>query len=541
MTTAQSHGHPRRRPILAVLCLSLLIVVIDNTVLNTALPILAGELGAGTTDLQWIVDGYTLVFAALVVLAGALGDRFGRRGALTAGLALFAAGSAAAALSDSAGQLIAFRAVMGVGAAFVMPATLSILSAVFPPAERASAIGIWSAMAGVGVVAGPTLGGLLLDHFSWSSVFWINVPLVAAALAGAAAVVPAVPGRRRGSGRLDVVGAALSALAMLALVDAIIEGPGRGWTSGRTAAELAVGAAAVAAFAVWELRAATPLIDVRVFANRAFSVATSAVALSFFALYGSLFALTQYLQLVKGFSPLIAGLGALPFAGAMLVTSPLSTPVAARLGARPVISAGLTLMGAGLLLAAQVQADTGYAYLAVATAVMGTGMGLALAPAGESILSVLPAEQAGVGSAVNDTVQELGGTLGVAVIGSTVAATFRSAIDAAALPAPITARARDSIAAADAAAARSGPLAGQVTQIAHNAFTSAMATGFTVAAAVSLAGAALAVTLLPRRGAAAATPTRSADRPPAPSGHCATVPPPGATATDPKVRHHEHV
>jgi EmrB/QacA subfamily drug resistance transporter len=316
-----AEGHPHRRQILAVLCLALLIVVIDNTILNTALPTLARELRAGPSDLQWIVDSYTLVFAALVIVAGAWGDRFGRRRGLVLGLVLFAAGSAAAALAGSAAELIAFRAVMGVGAALVMPATLSILSDVFAPAERPAAIGIWSAMAGIAVVAGPTLGGLLLDQFSWSSAFWINVPLAAIALGATVAIVPALPGRRT-AGRLDLIGAGLSALAMLALVDAIIEGPERGWLAARTVAELALGIALIGAFTGWELRAPAPLIDVRIFAQRAFSAATGAVALSFFALYGALFALTQYLQFVKGFSPLTAGLGALPFAGAMLLASP---------------------------------------------------------------------------------------------------------------------------------------------------------------------------------------------------------------------------
>jgi EmrB/QacA subfamily drug resistance transporter len=498
ITAAVTEGHPRRRQILAVLCLALLIVVIDNTILNTALPTLARELGAGPTDLQWIVDSYTLVFAALVIVAGAWGDRFGRRRGLMLGLVLFAAGSAAAALAGSAAELIAFRAVMGVGAALVMPATLSILSDVFAPAERPAAIGIWSAMAGIAVVAGPTLGGLLLDHFSWSSAFWINVPLAAIALAATVAIVPALPGRRT-AGRLDLIGAGLSALAMLALVDAIIEGPERGWLAARTVAELALGIALVGAFIRWELRAPAPLIDVRIFAQRAFSAATSAVALSFFALYGALFALTQYLQFVKGYSPLTAGLGALPFAGAMLLASPLSPVLAGRLGARMVVPVGLSLMGTGLMVATQLEPATSYAQVAVAVALMGAGMGLTLAPASESMIGVLPREQAGAGSAVNDTVQELGGTLGVAVIGSVVAAAFRSGIDDARLPPTIADHARGSIADAEAVAANAGPLAGQVADVAHEAFATAMTNGFCIAAGAAFAGAALAAALLPRR------------------------------------------
>ena len=361
---AARDGHPRRRAILAVLCLSLLIVVIDNTILNTALPTLARVLKASTTDLQWITDAYTLTFAALLIMAGALGDRFGRRRALLIGLVVFAAGSAWAALSGDSSTLIAARAVMGVGAAFVMPATLSILTAVFPVKERAGAIGAWSAIAGVGIVVGPTLGGLLLAHFYWGSVFWVNVPLVGVALTAVIAVVPDLPGRREtaaagnASTRLDTLGAILSAAAMLAIIDAVIEGPNRGWTSAWTLAELGLGAILIAAFVYRELHVPNPLIDVRVFRHRAFSAASSAIGLTFLALFGSLFALTQYLQLVHGYTPLSAGVRALPFAVAVMATAPLSSRLVARLGIRVIIPAGLTAMGGGLLLLTQTTPTT---------------------------------------------------------------------------------------------------------------------------------------------------------------------------------------
>ena len=505
-TTSTAAGHPRRRQVLAVMCLSLLIVVVDNTVLNTALPSLARALHASSTDLQWITDGYTLSFAALLIVAGALGDRFGRRGALLLGLAIFGTGSVAAALSRSPEALIACRAVMGVGGAFVMPATLSILTSVFPAKERAAAIAAWSGVAGIAIVVGPTLGGFLLEHFSWSSVFWINVPLVAIALAAVVAVVPAMPpllpvGARRP--RLDVPGAVLSALGMLTLIDAVIESGGRGWTSALTIAEVVGAAAFFAAFIARELTCAHPLIDIRIFTDRAFSAAAGSVGVIFFALFGSLFALTQYLQLVHGFSPLSAGLRALPFAAAVLVAAPLSSPLAARLGARVVIPAGLLFMAAGLLALHDVTPTTGLLHLSVGVALMGAGMGLALAPAGESIMSVLPEDQRGVGSAVNDTVQELGGSLGVAVIGSLVTAAYRidftTAATAAHLPASIATPARGSIAAADATAAQSGPYAATVTGAAHDAFTTAMTHGFLVAASVAVVGAALAAWALPGR------------------------------------------
>ena len=498
-SNAEQGGHPRRRAILAVMCLSLLIVVIDNTILNTALPTLARVLGASTTGLQWITDAYTLAFAALLIMAGALGDRFGRRRALIAGLVVFATGSAWAALSGETSVLIAARAVMGIGAAFVMPATLSILTAVFPARERAGAISAWSAIAGVGIVVGPTLGGFLLAHFYWGSVFWINVPLAAVALVAVLRVVPRMAGRRNEGGRLDTLGAVLSAAAMLAVVDAVIEGPNRGWTSAVTLGELAAGAALIAAFVFRELHVRNPLIDVRVFRHRAFSAASSAIGLTFLALFGSLFALTQYLQLVHGYSPLSAGVRALPFAAAVMVTAPISSRLVARLGLRLVIPAGLAAMGCGLLMLTQVTPTTSYTFLAIGVAIMGAGMGLVMAPAGESIMSVLPAKYYGAGSAINDTVQELGGSLGIAVIGSVVASSFRHSLDAASLPAAMLGPARSSIAAADAVAAHAGPLGARMLELGHQSFTSAMTTGLTVAGIIALGGAVVVAIALPRR------------------------------------------
>ena len=492
-------GHPRRRAILAVMCLSLLVVVIDNTILNTALPTLARALKASTTDLQWITAAYTLAFAALLVIGGALGDRFGRRRALLLGLVVFAGGSAAAALAGGSSSLIAARAVMGVGAAFVMPATLSILTAVFPVKERAGAIGAWSAIAGVGIVVGPTLGGLLLAHFYWGSVFWVNVPLVAVAIGAVLTVVPDLPGRREAGTRLDTLGAVLSAAAMLTVVDAVIEGPNRGWTSATTLGELALGAIFIAGFVYRELHVANPLIDVRVFRHRAFSAASSAIGLTFLALFGSLFGLTQYLQLVHGYSPLSAGLRAMPFAAAVMLTAPLSSPLVARLGTRIVIPAGLLAMGGGLLLLTRTTPTTSYEFLAIGVAIMGAGLGLVMAPAGESIMSVLPLEQAGAGSAVNDTVQELGGSLGIAVIGSVIASSFGRGLNVSGLPSGLVAAARPSIADADAAAAHAGPLAARFLGVAHESFTSAMTTGFTVAGIIAVAAAFVIAIALPRR------------------------------------------
>jgi EmrB/QacA subfamily drug resistance transporter len=500
-----------------VLCLSLLVVVIDNTILNTALPTLARVLHAGTSSLQWITDAYTLCFAALLVPAGALGDRYGRRLSLIGGLAVFALGSTAAAFASGTGMLIGARVVMGLGAAFVMPATLSILNAVFPPKERPQAIAAWSAVAGVGIVVGPTLGGLLLSHFWWGSVFLINVPLVALALAGVLMTVPETA--EPGSHRLDVPGTLLVAGALVAIVDAIIEAPGRGWTSGATLAETAAGLAALAAFVWWELRIEHPLIDLRVFAVRAFSASAAAVTVIFFALFGSLFVLTQYLQLVHGYSPLAAGVRALPFAIAMGAASPVSPVLAKRLGTRVIIPAGMAMMGLGLLDLSTAGVRTAYLPIAIAIAIMGAGMGLVMAPASTTIMSTVPAHQAGAGSAINDTIREVGGALGVAIVGSLAAAVYRSRLGStlatAHAPGAVVHAAATSVAAADAIGAHvGGPAGGELLTAAHSAFVSAMAMGIRVAAAVALVSAVAAIFALPRRSRPAAVQVTSPAREP---------------------------
>src|SRR6201995_4317735 len=482
-------GHPRRRQILLVLCLSLLIVVIDNTILNTALPTLARVLHAGTSALQWITDAYTLCFAALLIPAGALGDRYGRGRLLLGGLAVFAGGSALAAFASGTGTLITARVVMGLGAAFVMPATLSILNSVFPPKERPQAIAAWSAVTGAGVLIGPTLGGLLLDHFWWGSVFLINVPLAAVALIGVLLVVPetAEPSRQR----FDLLGVALIAGSLFALVDAIIEAPDRGWLATTTLAELTGALAGLAVCVWWELRIPNPLIDLRVFRNRAFSAAAGSVTVIFFALFGGLFVLTQYLQLVHGYSPLSAGIRALPFAIATAAVSPLSAVLTKRFGTHRIIPAGMVLMGIGLLDFSTAGVHTSYPALAVAVAIMGAGMGLVMAPASNTIMTTVPAHQAGAGSAINDTIREVGGALGVAIVGSLSAAVYRSHLTSllagAHVPAAMTHVATGSVAAANAVGAQVGGGGGhQLVPAAHSAFVTSMADGMRVAAAVAI-------------------------------------------------------
>jgi EmrB/QacA subfamily drug resistance transporter len=447
------------------------------------------------------VDAYTLCFAALLIPAGALGDRFGRRLSLIGGLGVFALGSLAAAFAPSTGVLIADRVVMGLGAAFVMPATLSILNAVFPPHERPQAIAAWSAVAGVGIVIGPTLGGFLLSNFWWGSVFLVNVPIVVIALVGVLLVVPetADPGHRS----LDVVGTMLVGGALVAIVDSIIEAPTRGWTGPVTLAEVAGGIAALAVFVWWELRVAYPLIDLRIFSSRAFTAASGAVTVTFFALFGSLFVFTQYLQLVHGYSPLSAGVRALPFAFAMGAVSPLSPFLAKQFGNRTVISTGLALMGLGLLDLSTAHVATGYPALALAVAIMGLGMGLVMAPASSTIMTTVPAHQASAGSAVNDTVREVGGSLGVAIVGSLTAAVYRDRLSTRLVahhaPSLVVHAATTSIAAADAAGKSIGGLRGsEILAAAHDTFTTAMATGMRAAGAIAIAAALTAIVVIPR-------------------------------------------
>jgi EmrB/QacA subfamily drug resistance transporter len=483
-------GHPRRWAALGVLCLSLIVVTLDNTVLNTALPALARALHATTADLQWITDSYTLVFAAMLVTAGGVGSRIGQRRAITGGMLVFAAGSACAALSTSSSQLIGFRAVMGLGAAFVMPATLGMIAQLFPARERAKAIAIWSATAGVGVVLGPVLGGLLLVHFAWGSVFWINVPLIALSLTGVLTMVPALPGRR--GGRLDLLGALLSAAGLTAAVDMIVEAPQRGWLSGTSLIEASAAVVLLAAFIGWQLHATHPMIDLRVFARRGFAVATASLGVTFFALFGALFVFSQYLQLVHGYSALRAGLGALPFALSMAATASTSNLVVGRLGMRNCVAVGLALMSVGLGVLSLTTVGTQFWVLATLLAVTGAGMGMVMAPASESTMAAVPREKASMASSINSVIRELGGVLGIAVVGSVVQAAYHSNMDAS-----NPAASRDlTTAHAIAAHLPAGP-GGQLVSAANQAFTTAMDSGMRICAAVALAGAVAALAGLP--------------------------------------------
>lgn len=488
-------GHPRRWPALAVLCAALVVTTLDNTVLNTALPALAGALGASTADLQWINNAYTLVFASLLIPAGSLGARFGQRRALVGGLVVLAVGSAAAATAGSAGQLVAWRAVMGMGAAFVMPATLSIIIALFGPRERGRAIAVWSASAGIGIVLGPVTGGLLLEHFAWGSVFYVNLPLVAGVLAAALAFIPALPGRP--TGRFDAPGLLLCTAGLAALVDVIVQGPERGWLTVRSLAEAGAAAALLVAFVWWELRAAQPMVDLRMFKRRTFTVTGALLAVTFFALFGLLFVYTQYLQLVHAYSPLKAGSGALPFAVAMALAASTSDRVVTRLGARHTIAAGLATMAFGLGCMSFATTTTAFFPLALIMAVIGAGMGLIMAPASTASLAALPREKAPMGSAMNSVARELGGVLGIAIVGTVVSADYRSEL-LGSLPAAPANATDDLTSAHTVAGTLPSDQAGELIHASRTAFTHAMNAGTLLCALIALLGALAALVWLDR-------------------------------------------
>ncbi len=418
--------YARRWWTLGVLCLSLVMIVVANASLNVALPTLTKELHAGSSALQWIVDAYSLVFAGLLLTAGALGDRFGRRRALNTGLVIFGLASGLAALAGSPSQLIMARAAMGIGAALVMPATLSVLAHVFPPSERPRAIAVWTGFAGVGAGLGGITSGWLLQHFWWGSIFLTNVVVVALALVAGAFFVPSA--RTDHAPTLDPMGAVLSIAGLGTLIYAIIEAPGNGWLSWSTLVSFVAAFVILGAFARWELRAPEPMLDLRFFRDPRFTAAASSITLIFFVMFGMIFVLTQYLQSVLGYSPLQAGVRVVPWALVYMASAPRSARLVERWGHRRVVSSGLAIVALGLALLSRSGLHANYPLLALSLVVTAAGMGMVTAPSTGAIVSSLPLNKAGVGSAVNDTTRELGGALGVAVVGSILASLYRGDI-----------------------------------------------------------------------------------------------------------------
>jgi EmrB/QacA subfamily drug resistance transporter len=501
-----AEGYDRRWWILSVLCLSLLVVGLDNTILNVALPTLVRDLHATTSGLQWIVDAYVLVFAGLLLTTGSLSDRYGRRYALAAGLVVFGAGSILSAFAGSANVLVATRALMGIGGALIMPSTLSILTNVFPAEERSRAIGIWAGVSGLGIAIGPIVGGWLLEHFWWGSVFLVNVPVVIVALVAGRLIVP--NSKDPSPNALDPVGAVLSIVGLVSLVYGIIEAPSHGWTSPQTLATFAVAIGVLVAFAVWELRSDHPMLDVTFFENPRFTAANLSIVLVFFALFGSLFFLTQYLQFVVGYTALEAGLRVAPLALVLMVSAPVSGRLTARLGNKVLVVAGMTIVAAGLGFMGTLNVTSGYAHVLWSLVILGFGMGTAMVPATESIMGSLPLAKAGLGSAMNDTTRQVGGALGVAILGSIFASSYATHITTslAGQPRAAVAVAADSIGAALAVGARIGGAQGaSIVAAAKHSFISAMDRGLVVGAAIALMGALVALIWLPNRAPTAAT------------------------------------
>ena len=492
--------HERRWLILGVLCMSLLIIVMDNTILNVAIPSLIVDLGATNSQIQWIVDSYVLVFAGLLLTTGSLSDRYGRKGALQLGIVLFGLGSAAAAMSTSANGLIATRAFMGIGGALIMPATLSILTNVFrDPRERARAIAVWAGFSGLAVAIGPITGGFLLEHFSWQSVFWVNIPIGLTALALGAFIVPT--SRDPAHGRIDPLGALLSFFGLTSLLFGIIEGPAKGWTAPIVIGSFVIAAVLLTSFLLWERHTTHPMLDLTVFRNRRFSAGSGTITLVFFAMFGSLLLMTQYWQLVHGYSPLEAGIRLLPYAATMMIVAPLSARLVERQGTKRIVTLGLVLVATGLTLLSTIASDSPYPLVIGYFVVMAAGMGMTMAPATESVMGSLPRAKAGVGSAINDTTRQVGGALGVAVIGSVVTSVYsKRIVDLAGvfgLSGPQEATAESSLGAAQQVGASLGGQADAFVQAANDSFVDAMSVGLRVGVVVIVFAAVMAWKFLP--------------------------------------------
>jgi EmrB/QacA subfamily drug resistance transporter len=504
----------RSKPmILVALLLAAFLVNLDTTLVNVALPAIVRQLHATTTQLQWVVDSFNLVFAALLLTFGSLSDRLGRKGMLLAGLTVFGAASLAGGFLSSPAQLIAARSVMGLGAAMTFPSTLSLISNVFTERrERARAIGLWGAIAGVAIAMGPIVGGWLLEHFSWASIFTAMAPVAAAAMILVAFIVPT--SKDPDASAADVPGLVLSSAAMALLVFTIIEAPAYGWGAARSVAGFAGSAVLLAAFVMRERRAAHPMLDVRLFRNMRFSAASGAVTVSFFTLFGFIFLITQYFQFVRGYGPLSTGVRLLPVALSVGIGSVAGTQLAVRAGTKLIVTTGLVAMaGFYAWVAATASATLSFGVIAAQMVVYGLGMGLTSAPATESIMGAISRQKAGVGSAVNDSTRLVGGTLGVAIIGSVYASVYGSHLTAtmpAHVPAPVAAIAHQSVGAAYAAAGKIAalghPALGLALQHAStNAFLRGLIIGALVAGGVAAVGAILAVGFLPAQPAQPAT------------------------------------
>jgi EmrB/QacA subfamily drug resistance transporter len=493
----------RRWFILAVLCVSLLLISLDMLILNVALPVIVDSMHATSSQLQWIVDAYVVVYAGLLLVLGSIGDRIGRKWVFLAGLLVFAAGSATSAFSATPDRLSDAGAFMGIGGAAIMPSTLSILTNVFTdPLERAQAIGIWSGTTGLGLAIGPMAGGWLLAHFWWGSVFLINVPIALAGFLVAMWVVP--NSKAKAPKRSDPRGAALSIAGMALLLWAIIEAPNRGWGSAWILGALALAVLLLAAFVLWERRSTHPMLELSLFSSRRFSAAIGAMGTVIFALMGALFLLTQYLQFSLGFSPLETGLRIVPIAAVLLVVAPLSTRIVRTVGTKPVVFTGMVLIGIGLLVLSGVTVRDTYLQILLPLFLLGIGAGLAFAPCTEAVMGSLPLEQTGIGSATNGTAIQLGGALGVAVLGSLLNGRYQGRMVPLLahyrIPSSVLHLVTGSLGGSLAVAKQvGGALGAELARVAREAFVSGMDLALLVGAFATAAAALVVVALLPNR------------------------------------------
>lgn len=495
---SEEQKYQRRWWTLGVLSLSLVIIGLDNTILNVAIPTLQTELTASASELQWMVDSYVLVFAGLLLTMGAIGDRFGRARVLFAGLVVFGLASAYAAFTTSADELIMARAVMGIGGAMIMPATLSIITDVFPREERGKAIGIWAAVAGLGIGLGPIAGGVLLENYFWGSVFLVNVPIVIAALVLGYFFVPA--SRDPEATPLDLKGAFTSLVAIVALVFAIIEGPSKGWTSTIVVTAFIVAAVFGAVFIWIERRAEHPMLNLDYFKNPRFSGGATAISIAFFSLFGVIFLLTQYLQFVLGYSALEAGVRTAPVALGMVIGSAMSARLVGKFGTTRVVAFGLFVLSATLISFTFFGVATGYAVIGMSIVVMTFGMGNIMAPSTDSVMGAVPVAKAGVASATNDVTRQVAGAIGVAVIGSVFNSAYQSNMEEAVTQLPLEAAgaASNSIGAALQVAAQLPSQAGEALAMAsRQGFVDAMGIAIWIPVAIALIGGLLVMKFLP--------------------------------------------
>ena len=497
---AQSLKYRMRWWTLLVLSVSLLILIVDDTIVNVAIPTLQRELGATASSLQWIVASYILVFAGLLLTMGSLGDRFGRKRMLQVGLVIFGLASVFAAYAQTSGQLIGARAVMGLGGALIMPSTLSIIVNVFPREERGKAIGIWTGVAGLGIPLGPVLGGWLIGQFWWGSIFLINIPVVLAALGAGLFLVP--ESRNPTAPKMDIPGVALSSGALIALVYAVIEAPERGWLDPVVLGGFAAALVGSVGFVARELHTDHLMLDLRLFRNPRFPFGTSTMALVFLAFIGVVYILTQYLQIVLGYTPLEAGVRVLPLALGFVIGAGGSSALVAKLGTKWVVTGGLSIVAATMVALSFLDVGTAYWMIGIGLGLLGIGVGTTMAPATDAIVGAVPEDNAGIGSAVNETASQVGAALGIAILGTVVNSAYSSNVADAVtgLPAETAAVAQNFVgAAAQIAASMGGPAGDALRTAANTAFVDALGVALPVGAAIAFVGALLVAKFMPAR------------------------------------------